>query len=146
MQVHLSLHSTWCTQNASTLVTPQHMMHTECKHTCHSTAHDAHRMQAHLTPHWRVKEFCIPKYIILRFLYIKPILVHNFSCMFISIIYMFQATMCPSSGELTVSIWHCHSVWMTIWPEGQAVIQIVWQCHIDTFNSLDDGHIVARNM
>ena len=31
-------------------------------------------------------------------------LVHNFSCMFISILYMFQANMCPSSGEITVSL------------------------------------------
>ena len=29
-----------------------------------------------------------------------------FSCMFISILYMFRAAMCPSSGELIVSIQH----------------------------------------
>ena len=26
--------------------------------------------------------------------------------MFISLLYMFRATMCPSSGEITVSVWH----------------------------------------
>jgi len=34
----------------------------------------------------------------------KPNYRTNFSCMFISILYMFRATMCPSSGELTVSM------------------------------------------
>ena len=36
----------------------------------------------------------------------KANLVHNFSCMFISILYMFRAAMCPSSGEITVSMRH----------------------------------------
>jgi hypothetical protein len=30
--------------------------------------------------------------------------VHNFSCLFISILYMFRVTMCPSSGEITVLV------------------------------------------
>ena len=33
-------------------------------------------------------------------------LMHSFSCMFISIVYMFRATKCPSSGELIVSVRH----------------------------------------
>ena len=33
-------------------------------------------------------------------------LVHNFSCIFISILYMFRETICPSSGEITVSVRH----------------------------------------
>jgi hypothetical protein len=37
----------------------------------------------------------------------KTNLVHNFPCMFISILYIFQATMClPSSGGITVSMRH----------------------------------------
>ena len=33
-------------------------------------------------------------------------LVHNFFCTFISFLYMFRATMCPSSGETTVFMRH----------------------------------------
>jgi len=63
----------------------------------------------------------------------KTNVVHNFSCMFISILYMFRANMCPSSGEVTVSVWHlvCHSAWMTVWyasqPAYQTVNHTVWQ-------------------
>jgi len=32
--------------------------------------------------------------------------VHNFSCVFISILYMFRATISPLSGEITVSMRH----------------------------------------
>ena len=52
--------------------------------------------------------------------------------MFISFLYMFRATMFPSSGEITVSS-HPHGVTNT-------------NCHIDTVISLEDGHIVARDM
>ena len=38
-------------------------------------------------------------------------LAHFFSCMFISILYMFRAAMYPSSGELIVSI---HLVYVTL--------------------------------
>jgi len=43
--------------------------------------------------------------------------VQFFSCMFISILYKFRAAMCPSSGELSVSIRHlvCQSVAMSVW-------------------------------
>jgi hypothetical protein len=42
---------------------------------------------------------------------------HNsFSCVFISIFYMFRAAMCPSSGELIVSIRHLVYVTLYIWP------------------------------
>jgi len=34
----------------------------------------------------------------------KANLVHNFLSTFISFLYMFRATMCPSSGEITVSM------------------------------------------
>jgi len=50
----------------------------------------------------------------------KTTLVHNFSCMFISILYMFWATVCSSSGEITINVTPgiCHSMWMTVWYAG----------------------------
>jgi len=36
----------------------------------------------------------------------KANLVHSFLSRFISFLYMFWATMCPSSGEITVSMRH----------------------------------------
>jgi len=68
--------------------------------------------------------------------------------MFISFLYMFRATMCPSAGEITVGISAtlgiCHSVWMTVWYAG-SVIQTVTntECRIDTVISPDYGHIVT---
>jgi len=40
--------------------------------------------------------------------------------MFISFLYMFWATMCPSSGEITIyaTLGTCYSVWMTVWYAG----------------------------
>jgi len=42
----------------------------------------------------------------------------------------------------------CHSVWMTVWYAGCHPAHRVTntKCRIDTVNSPDDGHIVARNM
>ena len=78
----------------------------------------------------------------------KTNLVHSFSCMFISIPYMFRATMCPSSGEITVSMRHL--VFVTL---KQVNIKLLTffrvtntRFRIDTVISPDDGHIVARNM
>jgi hypothetical protein len=45
---------------------------------------------------------------------------------------MFRAAMCPSSGELIVSIRHL--VYVTL-----------YRCLIDTFNSPDGGHMAARS-
>jgi len=69
---------------------------------------------------------------------------------------MFRATMCPSSGELTVSLQHLVlvAVWSAGWDDShpnqqtrQPPIQSEkYQCRIDTVDSPDDGHIVARNM
>jgi len=42
----------------------------------------------------------------IRFLVNKTNLMHNFSFMFISTLYMFRAAMCPSSGEITLSMRH----------------------------------------
>jgi len=41
--------------------------------------------------------------------------------MFISILYMFRAVMCPSSGELIVSIWTLVYVTLYRWPFGVQV-------------------------
>jgi hypothetical protein len=63
-------------------------------------------------------------------------------------LYMFRATMCPSSGEITINTapGNCHSVWMTVWyapciPDGHPHTVTNTRCRIDTVNSPDDGHI-----
>ena len=44
----------------------------------------------------------------------KANLVHSFLSIFIYFLYMFRATVCPSSGEITVlTLGICHSMWMT---------------------------------
>jgi hypothetical protein len=43
----------------------------------------------------------------------KANLVQNFLSVFNSFLYMFQATMCPSSGEITVSM--CRLVFVTLY-------------------------------
>jgi len=49
----------------------------------------------------------------------EHMLLHNsFSCMFISILYMFRTSMCPPSGELIVSMWHLVYVTVCRWPSG----------------------------
>ena len=67
---------------------------------------------------------------------------------------MFLAAMCPSSGELIVSIRHLRpfgvQVWMrfiqTCTPDGHLYTVTCTRCHIDTINSPDDGHMAARIM
>jgi len=85
--------------------------------------------------------------------------------MFISILYMFRADMCPSSGELIVSIRHLVYVTLYRWSSGVQVwmrllCSLIQTCtsdghlytvtytrsRIDTINSPDDGHMAARNM
>jgi len=57
---------------------------------------------------------------------------------------MFRAVMCPSSGEPTVSMWHCY---FSFCVGGCLVCWLGWhQCHIDTVSFRDDEHTVARNM
>jgi len=78
-----------------------------------------------------------------------------FSCMFISILYMFRAAICPSSGELIISIRHLVYVTLYRWPSGVQVYTCTPDGHlyrvtytrcIDTINSPDNGHMAARNM
>ena len=85
--------------------------------------------------------------------------------MFISIFYMFRAAMCPSTGELIVSIRHLVyvtlyrrrfgvQVWMrllysliqTCTPNGHLYGVKYTRSRIHTINSPDDGHMAARNM
>jgi hypothetical protein len=70
--------------------------------------------------------------------------------------------MCPSSGEITVTMRHlviCHSVWMTVWyarwnecfippcvPDSHSHRVTNTKCRKDTDISPDDGHTVARNI
>ena len=69
-------------------------------------------------------------------------------------LYMFWAAMCPSSGELIVSIRHLIYVTLYRWPSGVQVCtpdghlyRVTYaRCRIDTINPPDDGHMAARNM
>jgi len=76
--------------------------------------------------------------------------------MFISFLYMFWATMCPPSGEITGSRRRL-IFWMTVWyAEWNEIPRCIPDSHphrvinikrrIDTVISPDDGHIVARNI
>ena len=64
---------------------------------------------------------------------------------FISIRYMFRATSCSSSGESIVSIQHLVHVALCRWPTGRRHRVTYTRCCIDTIDSPDDEHEVARN-
>jgi hypothetical protein len=83
--------------------------------------------------------------------------------MFIPFLYKFQVTVCPSSGEITVSMWHLVFVTLCGWlsgmrrgippcrsetciADGHLHTVISTRCCIDTIDSPDDEHWVARNM
>jgi hypothetical protein len=77
---------------------------------------------------------------------------------FISILYMFRATLCSSSGESIVSIQHLVYVNLHSTPSGMQVGYSTWIpdgylhrvtytiCCTDTIDAPDDEHKVARNM
>ena len=66
---------------------------------------------------------------------------HYFSCMFISILYMFRAAIRRINCIKTTS-GVCHSVQMT-----RLLYRVTYKrCRVDTINSPDDGHMAARNM
>jgi len=83
-------------------------------------------------------------------------LAQNCSYYFISFLYMFRATVCPSSGEITVSMRHL--IFVTLcgrlsgmpsagcMPDSQPPRVTNTKCRIDTVISPEDGHTVARNM
>ena len=64
-----------------------------------------------------------------------------------SLLYMFRTSICPSSGELTVSMRHWY---LSLCMGGCSVCCSIqsdkYQCRIDTVSSPDDGHIDVRNM
>jgi len=64
--------------------------------------------------------------------------------LFISIIYMFRATSCSSSGESIVSIQHVVYITLCRWPFRVHVGKELSDLH--TKRSPDDEHEVARNM
>ena len=76
---------------------------------------------------------------------------------FISLLYTFRATMCPSSGEITASMRHWYlslcmgglrSVGWSETPTSRPAPPIQsdkYQCRIDAVISPDDEHMVARN-
>jgi hypothetical protein len=68
--------------------------------------------------------------------------------MFISVLYMFRATMCPISGELIVSIRHLVYVTpiQTSTPNGHLYRGTYTKYGIHTINSPDDGHVAVRNI
>jgi len=75
--------------------------------------------------------------------------------MFISILYMFQAAMCPSSEELIVWIWHLVYVTVYRWPFGvqvwmrwefQTVVYTEWHIPDVVLILLMMLHMTARNM
>ena len=90
----------------------------------------------------------------------KPTRRTNFSCMFISILYMCRANMCPSSEELTVPMRQLlyvtlcagmHTRWSSTQsdtPAYQTIVHTVTYTRYgtDTVNSPDNRHIVAQNM
>ena len=82
----------------------------------------------------------------------KPTWRTTFSSMFISILYMFRTTMCPSSGELTLSMRYLLYVTLdvclvcTCTPDRRPHTVTYTSYRTDTVNSPDDGHIVVRNM
>jgi len=86
----------------------------------------------------------------------KAKFVHNLFLVYF--LYMFRATMCPSSGEKTVFMRHLVLVILCGWLSGMQG-EAKWsftslhphriastKCRINTVFSPDDGHIVARNM
>ena len=70
----------------------------------------------------------------------------NFSCMFISILYMFRAAMCPSSGEL---LYQSDTWFMSLCVDDtrrSSTQSDKSQVSHWYNNSPDDGHMAARNM
>ena len=87
-------------------------------------------------------------------LQIEPTWCTNFLNMLIAFLYMFRATMCPSSGENTVPMRHLVFVTLYRWqsgmhggiPDSHPYRVTNTRCRIGTVFSPDDGHIVARNI
>jgi len=63
--------------------------------------------------------------------------------MFIYFLYMFRATMCPSSGETTAFMEH---LVLAILKLSTCFRTPNIKCRVNTVVSPNDGHVVARNM
>jgi len=74
-------------------------------------------------------------------LQIKPTRCTYFLVYLFSLLYVFRASICPSLGELTVSMRH----WYLSLSRQPPIQSDKYQGRIDTVSSLDDGHIDARN-
>jgi len=63
-------------------------------------------------------------------------------------LYIFRATMCPSSGETTVFMrqWYLCDDCLVCIPDNHPHRVPNAKCRINTFVSPDDGHIVSRNI
>jgi len=68
--------------------------------------------------------------------------------MFISVLYVFRVTKCPSSEEITVFMRHLVLVilYAPCIPESHPCRITSAKCRTNTVVSPDDGHIVGRNM
>jgi len=60
----------------------------------------------------------------------NQLVLNSFSCMFVSILYIFRADMRPSSGELIVSIRHLVYVTLYRWPFGVQVWKSLIRCKV----------------
>jgi len=65
--------------------------------------------------------------------------------MFISILYMFRAAMCPSSGELIVSIRNLDESHPNLHTRRSSIQSDIYQMSY-WYNSPYDGYMAARNM
>jgi len=65
---------------------------------------------------------------------------------FISLLYMFRATQCSSSGVSIVSIHHLLYITLNCIPDGHLHTVIYTRWCIDTIDYPDDEHWVARKM
>ena len=75
---------------------------------------------------------------------------HYFLVYLFQLLYMFRATVCPSSGDVTVQMRHwyfslCIGGCLVFWL-GWDSFQPTDQAATDTVSSPDDGHTIARNM
>jgi len=86
--------------------------------------------------------FCVGVIYCFVILHINPAWCTIFLRVFISFLYMFRATMCPSSGEISVCMRHLVLVTLKQLDSFRVTST---KCRVNTVISPDDGHIVDRN-
>jgi hypothetical protein len=129
--------------------------------------YDCHRSDFHETDNYPTTMY-IQFYVLLivhpcTILQINPTRCTILLSIFISLLYMFRTTICPSSGEIAVSMrhWYLSLCMRGVWSAGWSYIRFStlqpadqtpptqsdkYQCRVDTVISPDDGHMVPRNM